>query len=458
MSIETAHFNFLIERGRFAEAEALLRAALAKEPDDAGLYLHLSRVLARLERPKDAQEAARRATGLEPDWALPHEVLAEALVNSSNLKEAEQAVKTAMEIGGDDADLRALLARIYQDRDKPEIALEHATAGLAINPEHDTCRFFRTIALGRLNRHEEADESALGLLSDDPDDSTNHSARGWILLERNSIPEARRHFQEALRIDPDNEDARMGLVRCLQQGNAVLGWFLRLILRIGKVSFPKLMGIVIVFGVLLPIFLKSEGQPDSLRITGLVIRTAFLLFFYVAMAARPLFDCILWLSRDGRLALGPHETRAIRWCCLPLLAGFFYLGLWVMNGSKSIPFTGVGWMATAELLYEGFCNRHGWVRRRLLGIAAVACGAALWFSVGPTVVMKPLVLKVVSTVEAYGKKTGGVAEKDLRRSMEQLIRTRNRAFVYPAFLFFLLASYSHEVASALERRAPDEPD
>lgn len=458
MSIETAHFSFLIERGRFAEAEALLRAALAKDPDDAGLYLHLSRVLARLERPKEAQDAARRAIGLEPDWALPHEVLAEALINSSNLKEAEEAVNSAMALGGEDADLRALLARIFLDRNKPEISLEHATAGLAINPEHDTCRFFRTIALGQLNRHDEADESALGLLSDDPDDSTNHSARGWILLERNAFPEARMHFQEALRIDPDNEDARMGLVRCLQQGNAVLGWFLRLILRIGKVSFPKLMGIVIIFGIVLPTFLKSEGQPEFLRIIGLVIRTAFLLFFYVAMAARPLFDCILWVSRDGRLALGPYETRAIRWCCLPLLAGFFYLGLWVVGGSKSIPFTGVGWMATAELFYEGFCNRHGWVRRRLLGIAAVACGAALWFSVGQPILLKPIARKVVSNAEAFARKNGGVTEKELRSSLEHLMRARNWAFVYPAFLLFILASYSHEVASALERRAPDEPD
>lgn len=458
MSIETTHFNFLIERGRFAEAEGLLRTSLAKEPDEAGLYLHLSRVLCRLDRPKEAQDAARRAIGLEPDWALPHEVLAEAFLASSNLKEAEQAVNAATSIGGEDADLHSLLARIHLERQRPATALEHANAGLAMDPDHETCRFFRTIALGRLDRHEEADETALGLLSDDPDDSTNHSARGWILLERNAVPEARMHFQEALRIDPNNEDARMGLARCLQQGNPVLGWFLRLINWLGKVSFPKAMIFVVAFGIVLPSFLKGKGQPDVLRTAGLVIGTTFMLFFYTAMVARPLFDSLLFLSREGRLALGPHEARAVRWCCLPLLAGFFWLGLWVVNGSKVIPFVGIGWLATAELLYEGFCNRHGWVRRRILGIAAVVASLALWFTIGQAMLVKPLARQIIAIVDKPGEKPTPEKLKTISGLRERLWRISSWGFLYPAFLLYLVANYSGEIAAALQRRAPDEPE
>lgn len=459
MNIDSVHLNFLLQRGRFKEAEAILRSLLAKEPDDAYLHMDLSRVLCRMDRPKDAEESARRAIGLDPESGIPYEVLAEALLASSNLKDAEQAVHQAVAMDGFDADRRAILARIYQERDRQEVSLEHANEGLAIDPDHEVCRFFRALALGRLGRHEEADQTALALLSDDPDDSTNHSARGWILLERNAVPEAEMHFQEALRLDPENEDARMGLARSLQQGNPVLGWLLRLMIALGRVSVFKAMVVGVLFGIVLPNFLKGKGQPEILRTAGLVIGASFMLFFYLLLVARPLFDVILALSRRGRLALGPYEMRAVRWCVLPLLAGLGYLGLWLANGGKSFPFAGVGWLSTTALLYEGVTNRHPWARRRLLAIAGAACAASLWFSVGPSIILKPLVNEVASQlVQAKEERGEKEALKALANRFDDLMRLKTRAFLYPALLIYLIAVYSDDIAGALKRRAPDETD
>ena len=69
MNIDSVHLNFLIQRGRFKEAEAILRSLLAKEPDDAYLHMDLSRVLCRMDRPKDAEDSARRAIGFDPESA-----------------------------------------------------------------------------------------------------------------------------------------------------------------------------------------------------------------------------------------------------------------------------------------------------------------------------------------------------------------------------------------------------
>lgn len=459
MNIASVHLNFLIQRGRFKEAEAILRSSLAKEPDDAYLHMDLSRVLCRMDRPKDAEESARRAIGLDPESGLPHEVLAMALLTSSNLKDAEEAVNQAVALDGHDADRHALLARIYQERDRQEVSLEHANAGLAIDPDHEVCRFFRALALGRLGRRDEADQTALALLSDDPDDSTNHSARGWILLERNATPEAEMHFQEALRLDPENEDARMGLARSLQQGNPVLGWLLRLMIALGRVSVFKAVVVGILFGIVLPNFLKGKGQPEILKTAGLIIGTMFMLFFYLVLVARPLFDVTLALSRRGRLALGPYEMRAVRWCVLPLLAGFVYLGLWVANGGRSLPFAGVGWLSTTALIYEGVTNRHPWVRRRLLAFAGAAFVASMWFSVGPSILLTPLVKQVASELVQAGEERGGKdALKALASRFDDLMRLKTRAFLYPSLLIYLIAAYSDEIAGALKRRAPDESD
>jgi tetratricopeptide (TPR) repeat protein len=459
MNIEPVHLDFLIRTGRFKEAEAILRSSLAKDPDDAYLHMDLSRALCRLERPKEAEEAARCAIALHPDSGSPYDVLAEALLASSKLKDAEEAINQAVAVDGRDADRCAMLARIYQERDRQEASLQHANDGLAIDPDHDVCLFFRAIALGKLGRHEEADHASLALLSDDPEDSANHCGRGWILLERHAVPEAQMHFQEALRLDPENEVARMGLARCLQQGNPLLGWLLRFMLALDRIPVFKVIIVAVLLGVVLPGFLKGKGQPEILRTTGVVISAVFMLFFYLVLVARPIFDVLLALSRKGRAALGRYEMRAVRWCCLPLLAGFVYLGLWLANGSRSIPFDGIGWLSAAALLHEAVSNRHPWVRRRMLGIAGVACSAALWFSAGPPVILRPLALEVVSQLKDFSKEGAReLGKKDLVTAMERLMSVRKWAFLYPALLIYLVAAYSDDIAGSLKRRAPDETD
>lgn len=448
MSSEYAKLRFLLERGRYQEAEALIREALAKEPDDASLHLHLARVLNHLERPKEAEAAARSAIGLDPDSGFPHEVLAEVLISSANWKGAEEAVAQATALDGDDPDRRAILARVASERRRYQACLEHAGAGLAMDPDHDACRFYRGVALGRLGRHDEADEASLGLLGDDPEDSSNHTARAWILMERNSDEEAKRHFQKALRIDPDNEDARSGLAVCLQRRNPLLGWLLRAILAVERVPFMKLLAGMVLVGIVLPNFLKGEGRPEVLKLAGTIIRTVVFSFFYVAVAAQPLFDAVLFASRQGRDALGRYESRAVRWSVLPLLAGLAYLAIWVAGGGKSIPVSAIGMLCASTLLHEAFSNRHPWVRRRLLVVAGVACGFALWFVLGREWLLRPLI-EEIGTVKTTD---------ELVSRLREFLQLLNRAFVYPALVIYMLTAYSDHLANALIRRAPDEVD
>lgn len=458
MSKEIARLRLLFERGKFKEAEALARQELSKEPQDVHLHLDLAQILCRLDRPKEAEEFARTAIGLEPEDGVPHEVLAQVLLHSSNWKGAEDAVREAMTLDGDDPDRRAILARVAAERSKYELCLEHAEAGLAMDPDHDSCRFFRGIALGRLGRHGEADEASLGLLSDDPEDSTNHSARGWILLERHAAPEARGHFQEALRLDPENEDARMGLARSIQQGNPVFGWLLRAIVGLERIPTAKLLLWLVLACVVLPRLLQGDGQPDILKIAGKTLSSGMMCFFAVAVVVHPLFSALLFASRDGRLALAEPERRGVRWSALPMAAGFVLLVVWLARGARSTPVEALALLCTAAWTYRGVCTRHPWVRRRILAIAGAAAVIALWILVGPWWVTKPMVEDLTAALAELKKGDAAALGETLKEHLGRIVRVRNLAFVYPGLAVWLSTAFADRISEALERRSPDAGD
>ena len=55
-------------------------------------------------------------------------------------------------------------------------------AAAPIDPEHEGCRLFRSLALGKLGKVTEAEDEADTLLEQEPDDEMSHMARGYAKL------------------------------------------------------------------------------------------------------------------------------------------------------------------------------------------------------------------------------------------------------------------------------------
>jgi tetratricopeptide (TPR) repeat protein len=459
MSALDFKIQFLIQRGKYKEAQALIRTRLAEHPSDPDLHLLLAQVLFHLGRPKEAEASARSAIGLDPESGFPYELLAQILVGSSDWKGAEEAVRQANALDGDCASRRAILARIALDQGKFERCLEHAQSGLEMDADDDVCRFYRSIALSRLGQHEAAEQASIGLLRDDPEDSCNHSARGWILLEQNATSLAKMHFQEALRLDPENEDARIGLARCLQQGNPVLGWFLRAVIALDKIPLTKLLLAAVLVGIVLPRFLRGDGMPPAVALAGSVLKTGVMSFIYSTVAVAPLFSSLLFVSREGRNALGSHESRAVKWSIAPLLAGFACLVLWIVGGGKWIPLTAIGFLCAATLLYEAFSLRHPWVRRRMLMVAVLGCGCAIWLLLGPIWLLNPLAEELSTHLATYGKNADPAKLlPNLELRLKEMVRVKSHAFAYPAIALYFLTVCSDSLVAAWTRKAPDHAD
>jgi len=171
----------LLEQGRLAEAERVLREAIQSEPDDAASYANLGRALLGLARPEEAAAALREAVAYDLGNAAYHADLGRALYGLGRDEEAVQALGEAV---------------AYQ----PDAADYQGDLGQAL---------FRA---GRLPEAERALREAVRL---DPDRAAYQAALGWVLLGQDRDDEAAAALREAVRLDPDSAGYQADLGRAL---------------------------------------------------------------------------------------------------------------------------------------------------------------------------------------------------------------------------------------------------
>ena len=88
----------------------------------------------------------------------------------------------------------------------------------------------------KLGRRGEAGAASTRQLSRDPEDAYSHANQGWTLLHRGDPRKALEHFRESLRLDPDLEWARAGIVEALKARYVVYRWVLMYFLFMARFS------------------------------------------------------------------------------------------------------------------------------------------------------------------------------------------------------------------------------
>jgi len=206
----------LYQQDRHELAGEQLRLALAQEPDDAHAHALLALCLAEGEQFAEATDEARQAIVLAPDYDFAHFAAARVAYARDQYEDALQAVQEAIRLDPSVADYRALLAGIHLDQRRWREGLAAAEAGLEQDPEHIGCANLRAMALVKLGRRTEAGQAIDTALARNPDSAFTHANQGWTFLEANDPQKALEHFREALRLDPENEWARQGIVEALK--------------------------------------------------------------------------------------------------------------------------------------------------------------------------------------------------------------------------------------------------
>ena len=336
----------LLEQSRYDLAEKELRQALAEDPDNPFAHAFLASCLHARDQYLPATEEAEAAIRLAPDWAEAHAILARIMIGRNRFDEARQAAAEALRLDPEDPDYHAVLANVYLGEEQWQRSLEEAERGLALDAEHVVCNNLRAMALTKLGRTEEANATIASTLARAPEDAFSHANQGWNYLHQGNSQKAREHFREALRLDPEMDYARLGMVEALKSKNIVYALMLRYFLLMSRLSqrarWMVILGGFIGYEVLRGVARKNPALAPYIT-PFLILYIVFALLTWISV---PLFNLLLRLDRFGRHALSRDQRLASNWIGLMLLLGLSGLAVWLVADP---PYSVLGLVVAAVL-------------------------------------------------------------------------------------------------------------
>lgn len=386
MSTHLARAQMLIERSRYEQAIGELQRHLADDPNNPLVHAQLALCLSELKKHQEATEAAGRAVHLAPDLAFSHYVLAETYYARNRLPQALAAANESIRLDPEDADHWGLLARIHFASSRWRPALEAVEKGLEIDPENVACANLRAMCLVKLGRRGEAGATIDTALARDPENALSHANQGWTLLEQRRPQQAMEHFRESLRINPELEWARLGIVEAMKARHGVYRWLLMWFFWMSRLPPRAQFGVVIggYFGVQ---YLRSleKTHPDwSVWITPLCI--VYCVFAVMTWIADPLFNLILRLNRFGRLALSREQVVASNWLGLSLTAALAMLAFALISDRGDAYFAAFACGMLCIPLSSIYRCRPG-KPRLLMGVFTIALAAIAGLACLPTLLL-----------------------------------------------------------------------
>ncbi len=382
MSADLTRAELLRECGRHEEAVALLVSHLAHFPEDPGVFIELalnrseisgqlrqalddaktasglmpgeafplalqSRILAQLERPKEALPLAESAIGFDPEFGFAWKSKCLALIGLSRWKEAEDCARTALGLDADDEFASNLLAH----------------------------------SLRMQNRLAESEDESKRRLAQNPEDAFSFANAGWSALQRGDVKGAEGHFKEALRIDPEMEHARDGLKQSYRARSAFFRVFLKWSFFMQRFSanhqFAIIIGLIVGFRILR--VLAASVHP----LLVIPVALAYYLFVFGSWLSDGIANFLLLRDPVARLSLDRGEKIEGATMGMLLVGGLVGLVAGASMGMSPWIVAGGILMVSALPASMIFTNpsRIGRVVFSLIALAVLLIGAVMVFDV-----------------------------------------------------------------------------
>ena len=297
----------LMSQNRMELAEEQLRMVLASESSHSEAHAMLALCLVEREAWNAATEEAQQAIFHGPEEAMAHYSLARVMLKRNRLREAREAINEALRLSPWNADYFATLGAIEAAGEKWEEVLKAAEQGLEAEPEHEACENLRAAALTTLGRRSEAGLTIQESLRRNPENAFTHANEGWRLLHVRQPEQAMVHFREALRLDPNMEWARRGIVEAMKARFFIYRMMLGFFLWIGR--FPPRTRLLLLIGMPIAqsVLQSTVVSVPALQFLAFPMMLTYLLFVWMTWTSSALFNLVLMLNPFGRLALNREE-------------------------------------------------------------------------------------------------------------------------------------------------------
>lgn len=328
-------------------------------------------------------DAARRAVALEPENAFARSVLALALNANARdgqtaaIKEALQQAEEAVNLDPDSDFSHAVLSRLHlrlRDYPKAEAA---ARAALALDTENTMAAEVLSAALLLQKKDGDNQELIKYQLQRNAEDDSAHASAGWMAVMQGDHKKANEHFLEALRLNPMNENARLGLIESFRARS----WIYRANLRFchWMNQFTEGRQSAIMLGGFIAYRMLSGYLETVAPFWADVVIGTWLVFALWSHLARGLSSFFVTMDRFARQALKPREY----WEGV-VVGGLIFLSLSVLllGYACHVPESGVVALAClfASVANAAAFTNHHHVGRLVYGVAAAVSGVgALYF-------------------------------------------------------------------------------
>jgi len=365
---ELAHGLLLQDQGRLEEAEACFYGVLAREPENDFVLGRLA--LCQMHQPgkkKSALASIDGAIRLRADEPFYHSLRSLILSDLRRGREAIESVDRALALDPDDSFTLSAKAAAYCAMDRWSEGEEWSRRALAVDPDNAMAANLLAHTL-RLQGKSDLNAAAVArLLEADPEDSFAHVNAGWSALHRGDRRQAETHFREALRLDPESDAAREGLIESFRARSVFYRAYLSYCFFMQRFTGGKQW--LIILGVYLAYqFSRRYLEKINPLYAGIlaILWLAIVLWVWLAPGVG---NFLILLDRSARLALKSGERHqgiavggglALGVACA--VAGFF-------TGYAPVLLAGVGLVASTIPASLAFANesRNG---RIVFGVLA----------------------------------------------------------------------------------------
>ena len=195
------------EQGRIEEGVAILRRAIALEPNETRLHGLFGKALTHLGQNEEALASLDRALALGPASANLHGSRADALVALGRLDDAVRSYDHALALQPDSVDDWCNRGAVLHDLRRHEDAIKSFDRAIALAPDFAPAHYNRGNALAALKQHDQAVASFDQAVALAPDYADAHNNRANALDQLGRVQDALAAADRALAIEPDHRAA-----------------------------------------------------------------------------------------------------------------------------------------------------------------------------------------------------------------------------------------------------------